>query len=440
MPVSIKVNGVFNSLVHKGSGGISIATIPDVCKTPAPGGPVPIPYPNISMATMLTKGSTTVKADGGMMIATKGSEFSMSNGDNAGVAGGVVSSTFMKESTWILYSFDVKIDGANACRFTDKKFHNHQNTVNLAGVLQAPTVMLPDVAIAARVEPGKLKVKILNNCDDKAIEGAEVTVGGKTQKTSASGETTFADLPATVHGASVVKHFEDADHVTFVVHYPRVLIEHEAIVRSAGFSDVPAGGEAQLEIKLPVYRLIPDMIFHRRHIDFGGDDKYGHWWSVLAPANSYGWWPKYPMGHPKNQRNTPPVEPAPLPPNASRMAQVQHMFAAMAYEVQAKLFSIRESGPVQTLRGVEGELNGQTSFGGTATRDPHELGGDSGNEQYQAVVNDCRSDSDIRDPMVKFAQGYTGGWSWRFELGNHCHTFQKALMGAGTLRLFKKLK
>jgi hypothetical protein len=39
MPVSIKVNGVFNSLVHKGSGGISIATIPDVCKTPEPGGP-----------------------------------------------------------------------------------------------------------------------------------------------------------------------------------------------------------------------------------------------------------------------------------------------------------------------------------------------------------------------------------------------------------------
>jgi hypothetical protein len=28
------------------------------------------------MSTMLTKGSTTVKADGGMMIANKGSEFS----------------------------------------------------------------------------------------------------------------------------------------------------------------------------------------------------------------------------------------------------------------------------------------------------------------------------------------------------------------------------
>lgn len=34
------------SVVHKGSSGVSIAW-PDVCKTPLPGGPVPIPYPNI---------------------------------------------------------------------------------------------------------------------------------------------------------------------------------------------------------------------------------------------------------------------------------------------------------------------------------------------------------------------------------------------------------
>jgi hypothetical protein len=152
MPVTVKVNGVANSLVHKGSNGISIATIPDVCKTPTPGGPVPIPYPNISQSAMLDKGTTTVKADGGMMIAIKGSEFSLSNGDNAGVAGGVKSSTFMKESTWILYSFDVKMDGKNACRLTDKKFQNHENTADLAGVLQTPVTALEKdmVAIAKK--------------------------------------------------------------------------------------------------------------------------------------------------------------------------------------------------------------------------------------------------------------------------------------------------
>jgi uncharacterized Zn-binding protein involved in type VI secretion len=135
VPVTVKVNGTANSLVHKGSNGVSVATIPDVCKTPSPAGPVPIPYPNISQSTMLAKGSSTVNADG-MMIAIKGSEFSMSNGDNAGVAGGVKSSTFMKESTWILYSFDVKVDGQNACRLSDKMFHNHENTVNATGEIQ----------------------------------------------------------------------------------------------------------------------------------------------------------------------------------------------------------------------------------------------------------------------------------------------------------------
>ena len=141
MPVTVKVNGTSNSLAHKGSNGMSIATIPDVCKTPSPGGPVPLPYPNISQSATLDKGTTTVKADGGMMIAIKGSEFSLSNGDNAGVAGGVKSSTFMKESTWILYSFDVKMEGKNACRLTDKKFQNHENTVDLAGLFQFPVLV-----------------------------------------------------------------------------------------------------------------------------------------------------------------------------------------------------------------------------------------------------------------------------------------------------------
>jgi hypothetical protein len=44
----------------------------------------------------------------------------------------------MKEATWILYSFDVKLNGKNACRFTDKMFHNAENCANLSGELQQP--------------------------------------------------------------------------------------------------------------------------------------------------------------------------------------------------------------------------------------------------------------------------------------------------------------
>src|SRR5207245_3377528 len=126
MPVTIKVNGTVNSLVHKFSNGISVATIPVVCKTPSPGGPVPIPYPNIAQSITLSDGTTTVKGDKAM-AAIKRSKFAMSNGDNPGVAGGVKSSTFMKEATWILYSFDVKMNKKGAARFMDKMFHNHEN-------------------------------------------------------------------------------------------------------------------------------------------------------------------------------------------------------------------------------------------------------------------------------------------------------------------------
>lgn len=136
MPTHIVVNGL--GLTYKGTIGMSTATIPDVCKTPSPGGPVPIPYPNIASQSTLQNGTTTVKAKG-QMIAVKGSQFSSSNGDEAGTAGGVKSGVNMKETDWITYSFDVKFDGKNACRHTDKLFHNNQNAANLSGVIDPKT-------------------------------------------------------------------------------------------------------------------------------------------------------------------------------------------------------------------------------------------------------------------------------------------------------------
>ena len=139
MGVTIHVNGMLSSLAHKGSMGIAKSTLPDVCKTPSPGGPVPVPYPVIvSMSNSLKKGTKTVKVDGKKMAAVKGSEFSRCNGDEPGTAGGVKSSTNMKEATWLLYSFDVKLDGKNACRLSDKMMMNHGNTGCLGGFIQGP--------------------------------------------------------------------------------------------------------------------------------------------------------------------------------------------------------------------------------------------------------------------------------------------------------------
>ena len=130
MPSHILVNGL--GLTYKGTIGISTATMPDVCKTPSPGGPVPLPYPNIANQSSLRNGTTTVKAKG-KMIAIKRSQYGRSNGDEPGTVGGVKSNVNMQATDWITYSFDVKMDGENACRHTDQKFHNNQNTVDLNG-------------------------------------------------------------------------------------------------------------------------------------------------------------------------------------------------------------------------------------------------------------------------------------------------------------------
>ena len=110
---------------HKGSGGLS-PVFPDVCKTPTPAGPVPIPYPNIGMSTNTTKGPKKVKVDGKMPMA-KGAKYSMTTGDEAGTAGGVISSKFKGEAEYMLYSFDVKFEGKNVCRLGDPLFHNKKN-------------------------------------------------------------------------------------------------------------------------------------------------------------------------------------------------------------------------------------------------------------------------------------------------------------------------
>ena len=152
MAVTIHLNGRSLSLAHKGCSGITKSTVPDVCKTPSPGGPVPIPYPVIiSMSSSLKEGTTTVKVDGGNPAAIKGSEYGSCSGDEPGTAGGVKSSTNMKEATWLLYSFDVKLDGQNACRLSDKMMMNHGNAACLGGTFH-------------------FDVPVLDSCDKAGLE------------------------------------------------------------------------------------------------------------------------------------------------------------------------------------------------------------------------------------------------------------------------------
>src|SRR5687768_10868991 len=108
MPSTFIVNMM--TAVHASSSGMVIA-FPDVCQTPSPAGPIPIPYPNIAMSSDASDQASTVKADGtGVMIAS--STFSTSTGDEAGSAGGgVMSGQFKGKAYPKLYSMDVKCDG-----------------------------------------------------------------------------------------------------------------------------------------------------------------------------------------------------------------------------------------------------------------------------------------------------------------------------------------
>ncbi|MDL1968312.1 MAG: DUF4150 domain-containing protein [Deltaproteobacteria bacterium] len=112
-------------IVHKGSGGMS-PVFPDVCKTPSPGGPIPIPYPNIGKSSDTSKGPKKVKTDGKMLMV-KGAKYSTTTGDEAGSAGGVMSSKTKGEAEFMMYSFDVKFEGKNVCRLGDPLFHNKKN-------------------------------------------------------------------------------------------------------------------------------------------------------------------------------------------------------------------------------------------------------------------------------------------------------------------------
>jgi uncharacterized Zn-binding protein involved in type VI secretion len=141
MPCTLIVN--FRTVVHKGSSGIATA-FPDVCKTPSPAGPIPIPYPNIAQSTDTAAGTKTVKVDGNPVM-TKGSTFATSTGDEAGSAGGVASSCTKGKAEFVLYSFDVKFDGQNVARLGDLMLQNKGSAPNTPPFpeVQPPLVVVP---------------------------------------------------------------------------------------------------------------------------------------------------------------------------------------------------------------------------------------------------------------------------------------------------------
>lgn len=102
---------------------VNIALVPDVCKTPTPVGPVPLPYPNLAQSATHVPAVFHVMFGPGLAenLMTQGT---ISQGDTVGVAGGLLSQVFMGPDRYLLGSLKLMVGGMFAMRMTSLTGHN----------------------------------------------------------------------------------------------------------------------------------------------------------------------------------------------------------------------------------------------------------------------------------------------------------------------------
>ncbi len=115
----------------------STFAFPNVCKTPMPPAPSPVPIPYPNMAQMAMGNPPVVKIlIGGAPALNQGSKIPLSNGDEAGVAGGLVSGSNMQECKFLKGSLTVSFAGKAAIRNLDPVQANKGNAI---GMIQVPS-------------------------------------------------------------------------------------------------------------------------------------------------------------------------------------------------------------------------------------------------------------------------------------------------------------
>ena len=119
-------------------GGMCTATVPDVCKVPAPPAPpIPTPFPNMGQLATANGTTTKVKIQN-MPVVTKNSKVPMSNGDEAGVLKGLISSTNMDQITFKMGVTKVKFEGNEGINLMKPTAHNGSNANAPVGMVSAP--------------------------------------------------------------------------------------------------------------------------------------------------------------------------------------------------------------------------------------------------------------------------------------------------------------
>jgi hypothetical protein len=112
--------------------------MPDVCKTPVGPAIVPLPYPNISMGATAMPSSAAMKVlIAGGFAHTVGTQIPMSNGDQPGVAGGLISGGIMGPTKFLMGSMATFFGGKPAARLKSMTGQNG-SSMNVPGVTIAP--------------------------------------------------------------------------------------------------------------------------------------------------------------------------------------------------------------------------------------------------------------------------------------------------------------
>lgn len=129
MGCKVYANG--NEIACKAGGGKVVAAFPDVCLSPPspPAGPIPVPYPDTSLAKDTKNGSKTVKIKRKeIMLKDKSFYKSSPLGNEAAtksLGAGVVTHVITGKTYFTAWSMDVKLEGANVDRHVDLTTSNH---------------------------------------------------------------------------------------------------------------------------------------------------------------------------------------------------------------------------------------------------------------------------------------------------------------------------
>ena len=120
------------------AGGLLMAA-PDVCKTPMPpvGQPVPIPYPNTAQPMLASPFAANVLVSA-MPAVHQQSVIPMSNGNEAGVAGGMASAVIVGPARFTTASVKVHVGSMPVVRLTDTTAQNGMSQ-NAVGTVVTPS-------------------------------------------------------------------------------------------------------------------------------------------------------------------------------------------------------------------------------------------------------------------------------------------------------------